>query len=96
MAPVLFYIPGTCAFGSIVSLEWLCLPFHLCRLDNKSIKSDSYLRLNPLSQVPTLKYQDVNLTESAAILQHIGFLGISKGLAYKQGTQKFDELNSIF
>ncbi|MBC7538490.1 MAG: glutathione S-transferase family protein [Bacteriovorax sp.] len=93
--PVLFYIPGTCAFGSIVALEWLGMPFRLCRLDGTSIKLEAYLKLNPLSQVPVFKSKDGVLAESAAILQHIGFLGLDKGMAYKQGTQKYDHLNQV-
>ncbi len=95
MIPVLFYLPGTCAFGSIVTLEWLGMPFQLCRLDGTTIKSEAYLKINPLAQVPTYKSSEGVLTESAAILQHIGFFGLEKGLTYKQGTRKYDQLNQI-
>jgi glutathione S-transferase len=93
--PVLFYLPGTCAFGSIVTLEWLELPFRLCRLDGESLNSFAYRRLNPLSQVPTFKSGEGVITESAAILQHLGFLGLNKKIAYAQGTADFDRLNQI-
>lgn len=95
MIPILFYIPGTCAFGSIVALEWLGQPFHLCRLEGKDLNSKTYMELNPLSQVPTFRSKEGVLTESAAILQHIGFLGLAKGLAFKQGTEDFDHLNQV-
>lgn len=95
MTPILFYIPGTCAFGSIVTLEWLKLPFRLCRLNAEEIKSPAYLKLNPLSQVPIFKSKEGVLTESAAILQHIAFLGIDKKLAYRQGTASYDHLNQV-
>jgi len=38
-APVLFYMPGTCAFGSIVALEWLGRPFRLCRIEPADLQS---------------------------------------------------------
>jgi len=95
MIPVLYYIPGTCAFGTIVALEWLGMPFRLCRLDGTDLHSAAYLRLNPLSQVPTFNSSEGVLTESAAILQHIGFLGLDKGLTYKQGTREYDHLNQL-
>lgn len=95
MTPILFYIPGTCAFGSIVALEWVKMPFRLCRLNAGDIKSPSYLKLNPLSQVPTLKSKEGVLTESAAILQHLGFLGIDRKITFKQGTINYDHLNQV-
>jgi glutathione S-transferase len=95
MIPVLFYLPGTCAFGSIVALEWLGFPFELCRLDKASLTSLAYRGLNPLAQVPTFKSDAGVITESAAILQHIGFLGLNRKLAYAQGTPDFDHLNQI-
>ena len=34
MEPVLFYgVPSGCSFGSIVALEWLGIPYKLCRID---------------------------------------------------------------
>ena len=34
MTPILFYgVPSGCSFGSIVALEWLRQPYHLCRID---------------------------------------------------------------
>ena len=95
MIPVLFYLPGTCAFGSIVTLEWLGLPFNLCRLDRESLHSPAYRSINPLSQVPTFASVEGVITESNAILEHLGFLGLKKKLAYAQGTPDFDHLNQI-
>jgi glutathione S-transferase len=95
MTPILYYLPETCAFGSIVALEWLGKPFRLCRLDETSLKSDAYRKLNPLLQVPTYKSAEGILTESAAILQHVGFQGLSKGIAFKQGTPEYDHLNEM-
>jgi glutathione S-transferase len=95
MIPVLFYLPGSCSFGSIVALAWLGQPFRLCRLDHVTIKSDAYRMFNTLRQVPTLKSDAGVLTESAAILNHLGFLGLDKNLAFKQGTWEFDRTNQM-
>ncbi len=95
MVPVLFYTPETCAFGSIVALEWLAMPFKLCRIDQEAMKSEAYRKLNPLGLVPTFKSGEGVLTESAAILQHIGFLGLKKHIAFRQGTPEFDRLNQV-
>ncbi len=95
MIPVLFYAPGSCAFGSIVALEWLAMPFRLCRLTGEEMHSEAYRKINPLGQVPAFKSGEGLLTESAAILQHIGFLGLKKHIAFRQGTAEFDHLNQV-
>jgi glutathione S-transferase len=95
MTPILFYLPGSCAFGSIVTLEWIGQPFYLCRLDGLGLKSATYLHLDSLSQVPTFESKTGSLTESAAILQHIAFLDLDKKLTYRQGTKDYDHLNQM-
>jgi glutathione S-transferase len=41
MEPVLFYgVPQGCSLGSIVALEWLGLPYRLCRIDMLQTTSD--------------------------------------------------------
>ena len=59
------------------------------------LKSEHYKQLNPLSQVPTFKTSNGVLTESAAILQHIGCLDLSKRICYTQGTRDYDLLNQV-
>jgi glutathione S-transferase len=96
--PTLFYgIPSGCSFGSIVALEWLGKPYRLSRIDMPGVvQSDAYRRINPVGETPSLLTEDKRIiSESLAILNHLGAAGIVKGLAFKQGTQGFDRLNQM-
>ena len=96
MTPILFYgVPSGCSFGSIVALEWLRQPYHLCRIDMPGqVQSEDYRRLNPLGETPTLRTaQGELLSESLAILNHLAAKGIAQGLGFAQGTPGFDRLN---
>ena len=98
MEPILFYgVPSGCSFGSIVALEWLGKPYRLCRIEMpETVKSESYLRINPVGETPALMTADGGLlAESMAILNHLGPAGIDKGLAFTQGTPAFDRLNQM-
>ena len=96
MTPTLFYgIPSGCSFGSIVALEWLGQPYRLSRIDMPEVvQSDAYRRINPVGETPSLLTEDGRIiSESLAILNHLGSRGIDKGLSFKQGTAGFDRLN---
>ncbi|RCS23084.1 glutathione S-transferase family protein [Phyllobacterium salinisoli] len=99
MEPILFYgIPSGCSFGSIVALEWLGRPYRLCRIDMMSdmITSDAYRRINSAAETPAFMTEKGEIiSESMAILNHIGALGIDKGLGFTQGTPEFDRLNQM-
>ena len=98
MEPVLFYgVPSGCSFGSIVALEWLGKPYRLARVDMASdFMSGDYRFINPVGETPALLTAagDV-LTESMAILNHIGSGAIEAGLAFTQGTAEYDQLNRM-
>jgi len=96
MEPVLLYgVPQGCSFGSIVALEWLGLPYRLCRINMpQDVQSDLYALINPIRETPALLLEDgAVLTESAAILQNIAARGINRGLGFAQGTREYDHLN---
>ncbi|WP_119271387.1 glutathione S-transferase family protein [Taklimakanibacter deserti] len=96
MTPILFYgVPSGCSFGSIVALEWLGKPYRLSRIDMPEVvQSDAYRRINPVGETPSLLTEDERIiSESLAILNHLGTSGTEKGLAFKQGTAGFDRLN---
>src|SRR3546814_4878622 len=81
MEPILFYgVPSGCSFCSIVAVEWLGKPYRLCRIEMPEIvKSESYLRINPVGETPALMTADGRvLAESMAILNHLGPDGIEK------------------
>lgn len=99
MTPILFYgVPAGCSFGSIVALEWLQIPYRLCRIDmlSEEIRSEAYQRVNPVAETPSLLTSDGRLlSESMAILGHLAPHGVGSGLAFAQGTAGFDRLNQM-
>lgn len=75
MQPLLFYgVPSGCSFGSIVALEWLGVPYQLCRIEMPEVvTSDAYRRINPLGETPSLLTAAGDLlSQSLAILDHLG------------------------
>lgn len=98
MSPILFYgVPSGCSFGSIVALEWLGQPYRLSRIEMpEAATSAAYRRINPVGETPTLLTGSGALvSESMAILNHIGALDISRKLTFAQGTPEFDRLNQM-
>lgn len=96
MSPILFYgIPSGCSFGSIVALEWTRLPYRLCRIEMPEVAAgEAYRRINPVGETPALMTADGELlSESLAILNHIGARALDSDLAFVQGTREFDRLN---
>lgn len=96
--PTLFYgVPSGGSFGSIVALEWLGLPYQLSRIEMPEVvSSDAYKRINPMGETPTLHTAAGGfISESMAILNHIGARGIDRGLGFAQGTPEFDRLNQM-
>jgi len=96
MTPILFYgIPSGCSFGSIVALEWLGEPYRLSRIQMPEVvQSEAFRRVNPVGETPSLKTGDGHIiSESLAIMNHLGARGIAKGIGFKQGTTDFDRLN---
>ena len=98
MLPILFYgVPEGCSLGSIVALEWTGQPYRLCRIDMPGVVSGAaYRRINPVGETPSLMTArgDV-VSESLAILNHIGAGALDSGLAFAQGSGDFDRLNAM-
>ncbi|WP_199864583.1 glutathione binding-like protein [Rhizobium sp. EC-SD404] len=61
-------MPGTCALGIHIALEWAGIPFEAIRLKRSDLASDRYLSINPMGVVPTLRFDGEALTEASAIL----------------------------
>ena len=98
MVQTLMYgIPSGCSFGSIVALEWLGEPYRLCRIEMPAVvQSEAYRQINPVGETPMLvTATGKRISESMAILHHLGARGIGKGLSFAQGTPEFDRLNQI-
>ncbi|NZA27106.1 glutathione S-transferase family protein [Luteimonas sp. SJ-92] len=98
MSPILFYgVPSGCSFGSIVALEWFGAPYRLCRVRMpEDVSGAAYSRLNPVAETPTLlTAEGAAISESMAILNHIGARAIDAGLGFAQHTPEFDRLNQM-
>ncbi|MCU7374320.1 glutathione S-transferase family protein [Paucibacter sp. O1-1] len=98
MTPVLFYgVPSGCSFGSIVALEWLAQPYRLSRIEMPELAiTPAYRRINPLGETPTLMTADgALLSESLAILNHLGARDEARRIGFAQGSRDFDRLNQM-
>ena len=96
--PILFYgVPEGCSFGSIVALEWTGQPYRLCRIPMPEVVSgEAYRRINPVGETPSLMTEGGEvISESLAILNHIGARALDGGLAFPQGSREFDRLNAM-
>ena len=94
---LMYGVPSGCSFGSIVALEWLGEPYRLCRIEMPAVvQSEAYRQINPAGETPTLvTATGERISESTAILHHLGARGIGKGLFFAQGTPEFDRFNQV-
>lgn len=76
----LYYFPGACSLAGHIVLEWIARPYEAMRMSLESIKSPSYLALNPGGTVPLLVDEDFTLTENIAILGYLADLYPESGL----------------
>ncbi|MFN0153970.1 MAG: glutathione S-transferase family protein [Gaiella sp.] len=67
----LHYRSGSAAMAPHAALAEIGVPFELSPVERGN-PSAAYLRLNPAGRVPTLEDGELVLTESAAILLHLG------------------------
>lgn len=98
MTQILFYgVPEGCSFGSIVALEWSGQPYQLSRIAMpETVTSEAYRQINPIGETPTLRTASGEfISESMAILNHIGAGAVEQGIAFRQGTKDFDRLNQM-
>jgi len=98
MHPILFYgVPEGCSFGSIVALEWTGRPYRLCRIQMPEVVSgEAYRRINPVGETPSLMTEGgAVISESLAILNHIGARALDGDLVFPQGSREFDRLNAM-
>jgi glutathione S-transferase len=94
----LVYAPGSCSFGSIISLAWSGIPFKLVRFDFlSSERHENFLKISPImQQAPQLVRTDgTPLAESSAILQHIARQNPSNRLWISLPEDNVDDFNFI-
>ena len=79
----------------MIAAEWTGQPYRLCRIEEDTIDSKEYLSINALGEVPVLQIDDLFLSESIAVLQHIGKKDLSRGLTFHQDSLEFDKMNQV-
>ena len=90
----LHWRPGTAAMAPHAALAEIGADYELVLVerDEQGRGSEAYLRLNPAGLIPTLEDGDLVLTESAAILLHLGDRFPDAGLTPPLGTRERSEL----
>lgn len=84
----LYHAKGSRSLRPRWLLEELGVPYEVARLDMaaREHKSEAYLRVHPMGQVPALVDEEGSLFESAALCMHLADLHPEKGLAPVPGT----------
>jgi len=97
MESVIFYgVPSGCSLASVIASEWLGQPYRLVRIEMMDKWPERFAQVNPRMKTPAmLTAHGHSLTESLAILQHIGQRGAAKGLGFAPGTQDADRLAAM-
>lgn len=67
----LYYRPGSCAMAAHVCLEDLGINYEAVIVDDETLASEEYKKVNPRNQVPSLITDDGQLTESVAIMLYL-------------------------
>lgn len=90
----LHWLPGTAAMAPHAALAEIGADYELVRVERDAAGNNTaaYLALNPWGRIPTLEDGDLVLTESAAILLHLGDRFPDAGLVPGIGTRERSEL----
>ena len=77
----LFYLPGSCALGPHIALEYSGLPYEAVRIERGRQTDPSYLVVNPLGRVPALVTSaHGTITEAPVVLSYIADIAPGAGL----------------
>jgi glutathione S-transferase len=83
----LFYLPGSCALGPHIALEYCGLAYEAKRIERGRQTDPSYLAINPLGLVPALvTATHGTITEVPAVLSYIADVATGHGLLPAIGT----------
>ena len=77
----LYSKPGACSTADHIALEWAGADYTVELMTSESLKSPSYLQVNPSGAVPALVDGDFTLTQNAAIMGYIADTHPHAGLA---------------
>lgn len=84
--PVLFIIPGACALGSQITLEWIGIPYQIGLTTPEIRASREFRQVNPSGKVGALKDGDQVVAENLAILLYLADKYRDNGIAPAAGT----------
>jgi glutathione S-transferase len=77
----LYYLPGSCALGPHIALEYSGLAYEAVRVERGRQTDPTYLAINPLGRVPTLvTAAHGTITEAPVILSYIADVATDCGL----------------
>ena len=84
----LFYLPGSCALGPHIALEYSGQPYEAVRVERGSQADPSYLAINPLGRVPALvTATHGTITEAPVVLSYIADIAPGPRLLPAVGTR---------
>jgi glutathione S-transferase len=77
----LYYLPGSCALGPHIALEYSGLRYEALRVERGRQTDPAYLAINPLGRVPTLvTATHGTITEAPIVLSYIADVATGHGL----------------
>lgn len=83
----LFYLPGSCALGAHIALEFSGLAYETVRVERGRQTDPAYLAINPLGRVPALvTATHGTITEAPVVLSYIADVATGRGLLPATGT----------
>jgi glutathione S-transferase len=83
----LFYLPGSCALGPHIALEYSGLAYEAVRVERGRQIDPTYLAINPLGRVPALvTATHGTITEAPVVLSYIADVAAARGLLPAIGT----------
>lgn len=67
----LYIMPGACSFVPHTALEWSGVDYDLVKLNHDTVKSEDYLKVNPLGTVPAIVDGDTVISQNLAVQTYI-------------------------
>jgi glutathione S-transferase len=91
----LFYLPGSCALGPHIALEYSSLAYEAVRVERGRQTDPSYLAINPLGRVPALATATHGtITEAPVVLCYIADIANGHALLPSIGTpERYEALS---
>ena len=98
MEPILIYgFPAGSSMGLVASLEWLGLPYKLCRVDMLAeMRAPSYKKINPRVETPALVTDEGDLlTETMAIAAWLEARDTHRQISFTPLSKEADRMHQL-